>query len=79
MILLFLSTITAIPSKATMFSTNPSAFSSSFNALDEFPIFAVPAITDLIPVPVSYTHLSCPKDDWRKLIEFMTSIHNSIP
>ena len=34
-----------------MFSTNPSAFSSSFNALDEFPIFAVPAITDLIPVP----------------------------
>ena len=43
------SVTTAIPSKATMFSTKPPAFSSSVKALDTSPISAVPFVTASTP------------------------------
>ena len=42
---------TAIPSIATIFSSIPFAFSSSFKALEESPISAVPFVTASIPAP----------------------------
>ena len=41
--------MTAIPSIATIFSTTPAAFSSSFSALEELPISTLPAVTASTP------------------------------
>ena len=48
---MFLSIITAIPSIATTFSTDPFAFSPSFNPLEAFPISTEPAARDSSPAP----------------------------
>ena len=48
---LSLSTITAIPSIATIFSTAPASSSLSSKFLDEFPISTLPASSDSIPAP----------------------------
>ena len=51
MILQDLLVITAIPSIATIFSTAPLAFSSSFRPLEAFPISTEPAARDSKPAP----------------------------